>query len=159
MDAFRRKGSDPALQPTASFETELRADLESAPTAKVKEKGLSWIVLEDEKGTIRYELSGTPPYATLQRMAPDESPSLRIERVAFLRFDASDANDWFLPDQPSPAELARIEKIRVDIGIHEAAETPEYYVNDKINGIDLDGNPTNGTARIKSRRFGLILRH
>jgi hypothetical protein len=144
--------------PATRLETQLRADIESGDAARITELSLTTLTATRPAGSIRYEWSGIPPHASLVRVGSDGLSFGPLERIAFLRFNGIDEKGWIVSDNPGGDVLARIVKIRVEIGVHEVAESPNHLINNKITGIDLDGDPSNGTAKIQSSRFGLVLR-
>lgn len=80
-----------------------------------------------------------------------------LEKVVFGRFTAYDSDGHFLPDVVPSEKFSQIKEVRLEVRWHDGKEDLNNFANDKINGIDLDGDPTNGTARLKERSVRVSL--
>jgi prepilin-type N-terminal cleavage/methylation domain-containing protein len=149
MSAHRAPGSAP-------FEESLRSDLEGTSGARLTSLTPDRLAGENGRGPFEYLLRGSPPDQRLLRSSPGQEAEL-AERIVSLRFAAYDREGRFLPDEPAPADLPRVRKLRVDLALHAPAEEPAQLVCDRIHGLDLDGDPGNGCAKISNRTFGVIL--
>ena len=94
---------------------------------------------------------GEPPYRQLERSGGENRILLR--NVAGAEFTGYDEKDRFIFSGASPEKLKKIRKLRVVLRTHEAEENPGKYINDKINWIDLDGDPSNGVAKVTEVKF------
>lgn len=90
------------------------------------------------------------------RLTSQGSSSL-LDRVVSMEWTAYDEKSFTLPDDVPPDRIKDIRRIRVSIVIHDAEESRDFYINDRIRGIDLDGDPGNGVARAHERTFGITL--
>jgi len=151
-----RRFKDPASAQTKNLEQQLRIDMEDIDQVRIKELRQTLLSGENDEGSFNYRLSGFPPHQQIIRYG-DQGQTILLENVNSLRFTGYDSKGYFLSDAPTSTELETMTKIQVDVAIHEPQENPSLFVNDGIHGVDLDGDPANGVAPVKSRQFGLIL--
>jgi len=82
-----------------------------------------------------------------------EQQPVLVKNVVSVRYTGFDGKGRFLDDFPQDSELKTVARIEVDILVAEKNERPNLMINDSIHGIDLDGDPTNGVAKIRSKTF------
>jgi len=134
----------------------LRQDLESSGPVKLASLSSSFIEVKNRLGTISYQVSGAIPQQEWNRSL-DRKAEAFLSQVVSVRFTGFDESGRFLPDEPSAAQLGQTKTLLIDLAVHEPKESAGLVINDKIQGVDLDGDPTNGVARIHSRRVEIQL--
>ncbi|MFH1263245.1 MAG: prepilin-type N-terminal cleavage/methylation domain-containing protein [Pseudomonadota bacterium] len=149
---LKSEGTDAIVEPV---EKQLRADLE-VPGARLKGLVPTFLSGDGNRGAFSYRIEGTSPDFRIVRTAPEGGKTL-LSHVFSIRFTAYDADGHFLPDSPNPGELAKTTRLRIDLSVCDPTETPGALPDGGVTAIDLDGDPTNGAAKIRTRSFGIVL--
>lgn len=152
---LKKQSQNPSYAASSKLEEALREDL-TIGTSRLTRLTPNALEGEGPVGNFSYSEMGNLPYRQVVRRGKNGSLTL-AENVASVRFTAYNAKGHFLPDQLSQEQLETITEIRIEIAIHKATESPDAMINDGIHGVDLDGDPGNGVAKIHSRQFVMKL--
>lgn len=118
----------------------------------LKEAGLNNFVFKSNSYKGGFKFSGLKPYGTVEKLKGAEWVRL-LGNVYDLRFTYYDGRGDLIIDEEASKKPDLIGRIKVSIKIHNGKEESDYYVDDGVNGADLDGDKTNGVARLKEISF------
>ncbi len=136
------------------FRAALKQDLDPKHRPTLHHLTLQSLHGETEAGPFSYQVEGVHPRRQLIRTSSQGTRAL-LENVVDVRFLGFTSSGKFLPDEVSGPQLRRLGEIQIEASWHPSEEDSTFYLSDRVRGIDLDGDPSNGTARVKSGSFRL----
>jgi hypothetical protein len=140
-----KKYKENVLPNMTVLEGRLNSILENKET-RITAAGTESLVF-DEAGTIvSLELAGNRPSANLILNKGGTRENL-VDRVSWLRFTYYKDGKLVLDDD-AKRDPGRISAIKISLAFHDGTEKPDFFTDDGISGVDLDGDKANGTAKL-----------
>ena len=99
-----------------------------------------------------YRYGGEKPFGTVERLA-DTGWVAILSNVSFLRFVYYDKSGNLIIDEDAKNDPSKISRIKVNAMIHNGEESSKHFISDGYRGIDLDGDKSNGVAKLKEVKF------
>ena len=135
-----------------TIENVFKDAIESRRGLVIKEADLDNFVYRIDQITDGFRLVGTKPFARIEKSDKGNWKSI-AENVANIRFTYYNSGGDLILDQDAKQKPEDIKRIKISIWIHNGKEDTSYFADDGVNGIDLDGDKTNGVARLKEINF------
>lgn len=140
----------------------LRGEIEGYADTGITEAGLNSFSFRNEGGSGTVMLSGDPPFASLEKEFTDKTGDSHhrviITNLSSLRFTYYDEQGRLLIDDVAFSSPDKISRVKVVIRVHNGKEERGYFMDDGIRGVDLDGDKSNGSAKLSERSFLIDLK-
>ncbi len=141
---------------TGKSKNNIRAAFEKAlskrKNSRIIEAGRDYLGFISDKYEGNIRLSGNPPYGVLELFDGTKS-SVIDSNISFVHFTYYDRKHNLIFDEDASRYPSKIRRIKVSIYRHSGTEDRGFVFSDGIKGIDLDGDTSNGTARLSNIEF------
>ena len=127
-------------------------EFQSSESVKVDEAGQNYFIYRSNSGAGGFRFSGFKPFGKIEKL--DNGKWVAIaDNVYELRFTFYDDRGSLIIDEEASRKPELIKRIKITAKIHNGKEESGYYLADGAQGVDLDGDKTNGVARLKTIDF------